>query len=146
MSLVEGESLSRWLRAAILIDNDTVVDFAEILIKVSDAVAYAHSRSVIHCDLKPANIMIGAFGQVYVRDGGGAGVLDAAPDKGGDPVVVNLAPLPAHMTKGQLFGTPSYIAPVYESASRAASTLAKTVLRRSRTFWSSTSLLRAAAK
>jgi len=111
MSLVEGQSLSRWLRTAILIDYDTVVDFAEILIKVSDALAYAHSRSVIHCDLKPANIMIGAFGQVYLMDWGGAEVLEAPPENGGAPVAVTVAPLPTQMTEGRLFGTPSYIAP-----------------------------------
>ncbi|BBM86223.1 serine/threonine-protein kinase [Candidatus Uabimicrobium amorphum] len=42
----------------------------EILLKVCDAISYAHSKGVIHCDLKPENIMIGDFGEVLVVDWG----------------------------------------------------------------------------
>ena len=42
----------------------------QIFLKVCDAVAFAHSRHVIHCDLKPANIMVGQFGEVYLMDWG----------------------------------------------------------------------------
>jgi serine/threonine-protein kinase len=38
--------------------------------RVCLAVHYAHTRDVLHCDLKPANIMLGAFGEVYVLDWG----------------------------------------------------------------------------
>jgi serine/threonine-protein kinase len=59
---------------------DWVAPFLEILVKVCDAVAFAHSRGVIHRDLKPGNIMVGAFGQVYVMDWGCAQLVDE-----GDP-------------------------------------------------------------
>ncbi|BBM86263.1 protein kinase domain-containing protein [Candidatus Uabimicrobium amorphum] len=42
----------------------------EILINVCNAVNYAHSKGIVHCDLKPENIMIGDFGEVLVMDWG----------------------------------------------------------------------------
>jgi serine/threonine protein kinase len=43
---------------------------------VCDAVAFAHAHGVIHRDLKPQNIMIGAFGEVLVLDWGVARISD----------------------------------------------------------------------
>ena len=46
------------------------------MLKVCEAMAYAHRKKVIHRDLKPANIMAGRFGEVYVMDWGLARVLE----------------------------------------------------------------------
>ena len=42
----------------------------DLLLRVCDAMSYAHSRNVLHCDLKPENIMIGEYHEAYVMDWG----------------------------------------------------------------------------
>ena len=46
------------------------LDLIERLIAVCNTVAYAHDAGVLHCDLKPLNIMVGHFGETYVVDWG----------------------------------------------------------------------------
>jgi len=80
------------------------------LIKICDALAYAHKRGVIHRDVKPANIMMAADGEVYLMDWGLARVVnDPRPD-----IIVNVpntSDNPHDTRPGQVIGTPSYMAP-----------------------------------
>ncbi len=68
-----------------------------ILRQVVSTVSYAHSRGVVHCDLKPDNIMVGAFGEVFVLDWGLARRAETQGTTGS--------------TLPFVAGTPAYMAP-----------------------------------
>ena len=64
MKRVEGTPWSKVLGQKSLSEN------LETLMKVADAMGFAHARGVIHRDIKPENIMLGEFGEVLVMDWG----------------------------------------------------------------------------
>ncbi len=66
MKLVGGHSWGEKLKAGA---DDLEAQLA-ILDQVCNAVAFAHSRGVLHNDLKPANVMVGPFGEVLLMDWG----------------------------------------------------------------------------
>src|SRR5690606_5673936 len=81
------------------IDTASLEENLEILIKICDAIAFAHHRGVIHRDLKPDNVMLGDFGEVLVMDWGLAIVTQQSSK---------------HATiedSGGLGGTPAYMSP-----------------------------------
>ena len=75
---------------------------------VCGAVEYAHSRGVIHRDLKPGNVMLGDFGEVYVLDWGIARVLDGSSEHVGEHID---APMPekGRTAEGAAIGTLGYM-------------------------------------
>ena len=80
--------------------------------KVCDAVAYAHSRNVLHLDIKPDNIRVGQFGEVFLCDWGLSLVKKSSTDTGElesgqlDGDILNDMTL-----TGTMKGTPGFMAP-----------------------------------
>ncbi len=92
----------------------------EALVKVCEALAYAHAKGVVHRDLKPQNVMTGRFGEVYVMDWGVAKVRSRAEAKAeqSSSASVSLVRVTGHGSNGggvtiagSVFGTPAYMAP-----------------------------------
>lgn len=112
MRLVRGNSWNRIISEDW--DKLTVEDFLyrhiPIFIQVANAVAYAHSRGIIHRDIKPSQIMIGDYGEVQLMDWGLSVILD--PDTLPDEWKPQEAPLKPTITQASNpAGTPAYMAP-----------------------------------
>ena len=104
-------------------DAPAKLDFRGLLdafLDVCHALAFAHSKGVIHRDLKGQNIMLGPFGEVAVLDWGLARELESAEDPLARPTIA-LADLPADMSRtmeGSPIGTAQYMPPE-QAAGRA---------------------------
>lgn len=106
MKLVGGRTLAQIMKEAPSpLDHNSLFEVLDIVIKVCDALSFAHSRGVIHCDIKPSNIMVGEFGEVYLMDWGVAIVRSEAKN--------TFMPLRPDETEegATLAGTPTHMAP-----------------------------------
>jgi serine/threonine protein kinase len=83
----------------------------DILIQVCQTIAYAHDVGVIHRDLKPADVIIGKFGEVYVLDWGLAKVL-GSPSITSPELIEGKTETDFSLTPtGRHYGTPMYMSP-----------------------------------
>jgi len=73
MELVTGQPLTTYAESAQL----TLRERLELLADVSDTVHYAHQQGIIHCDLKPANILVDSSGRAKILDFGIARAADS---------------------------------------------------------------------
>jgi len=110
MDLKVGDGLDVVLRKALADGGCPLSDRLDVFLKVCDAITYAHSREVIHLDLKPANIQVGHYGEVLVCDWGLAKLIGGT-DEIDDEVLLNPDLLNGMTLYGQVKGTPGYMAP-----------------------------------
>ncbi len=111
MRYVRGRTLAQIIEA--LREQDPEVQrqysltrLVQILMQVAQAIGFAHSKAVVHRDIKPGNVMLGEHGEVQVLDWGLAKVLE----REGPPQVVTDSG--AALTRaGHVVGTPAYMAP-----------------------------------
>jgi serine/threonine-protein kinase len=79
-------------------------------VDVCQAIAYAHSRGVLHRDLKPGNVMLGKYGETLVVDWGLAKVLGQADVEVSEGLLASSADS-ALTQAGRALGTPAYMSP-----------------------------------
>jgi serine/threonine protein kinase len=91
MELLTGESLTALLARGVKVPLEQQV---EIMMRVSEGLAFAHSRGIVHRDIKPANLFVTADGQVKILDFGVARIASSKLTR-----------------SGLLVGTPDYMSP-----------------------------------
>ena len=94
MKMVNGKSWDHYISKYTLEKN------LEVLLSVANGLSCAHDQGIIHCDLKPANIMIGAHGEYLIVDWGLAVKRDKQDSQA--------RPL---SDRAQIGGTPAYMPP-----------------------------------
>jgi len=121
MKLLRGRTLAAILRKLREDDYKTLKEFdlarlLRIYVKILNGVVFAHSKKIIHLDLKPDNIHVGDFGEVLILDWGLARFIGAAEDiddnYDGEMITFPETGASSHITlDGITKGTPGYMAP-----------------------------------
>ena len=91
MEFLEGRTLRDVLDSGVVLPPATIADIA---LQVADGLAFAHANEVVHCDIKPANIMVLENGTVKIMDFG-----------------IARLPTGSRTFAGNVLGSPRYISP-----------------------------------
>ena len=91
MEYVEGQTIAELLESGVRFKPENVISLAS---QIATGLDYAHSRGVVHRDVKPSNLIVQAGDKVKVTDFGIAKLVDSEITQ-----------------SGTLLGTPSYMSP-----------------------------------
>ncbi len=90
MKALKGETLGEIIKLLSkgnpVYSNYTRTRLLGIFLKVCNAIDYAHTKGVIHLDLKPSNVIVGDFGDVHVLDWGLSTLITHLGEYDGEPV------------------------------------------------------------
>lgn len=92
MQLVDGQSLAVRLRSSGVLSEP---EAARLAVPLLDALAYSHGRGIVHCDIKPENVLLDGDGRPYLTDFG----------------IAKSAGSLVKTQTGFLMGTPAYVSP-----------------------------------
>ena len=117
MKMIEGVTLDEYIHECLDVSETNkfvnskhgLLPRIEIMIKICDAIYYAHTRGVVHRDLKPDNIMVGQFADVYVMDWGLARPRDE--DDFAQEIIAQIEDHGLKTRDGAIIGTPIYMSP-----------------------------------
>src|SRR5262249_34071470 len=121
MKYVEGETLESIIDKLARKDPETTSKYTfevriELFLGVLHALEDAHENGIVHGDIKPANVMVGRYGEVVLRDWGIAKPIGA----GRDPAAMADGEIEGDGSQrgrmyatrvGSLIGTPAYMSP-----------------------------------
>jgi serine/threonine-protein kinase len=117
MRFVKGRTLADAIRdyhAQLAEAKAGAMEFRSLLgafLGVCNAIAYAHSRGVLHRDLKPNNVVLGDYGEVIVLDWGLAKLVDRIEETLTPAVALAQESDRGETLQGQVLGTPAYMSP-----------------------------------
>ncbi|MDD7984899.1 serine/threonine-protein kinase [Lentisphaera marina] len=110
MELIEGQSLEEHIKSESY-NEWPLYQKLDVFNKICDAIAYAHSKNILHLDIKPDNVRLGPYGEVIVCDWGLAHIMYSDDIQLEDYRLEKMNLENDQTMHGYFRGTPGYMAP-----------------------------------